>query len=456
MSQKETHDAATVPGPQPHTTLMNAVFGGGSDGLRSMQRLQQEFGDIVHIRLGPKSIYMLFHPDDAQHVLQTNNRNYIKGELIENLQAAGGEGLFTSEGGYWFRQRRMMQPFFHRRVIAGFAEIMTTEISHLLERWQTLSEVYLNKEMMRLTLSVVAKALFTTAMSEEALETVHQTLGPILRENAKRTKRPFSFLEKLPLPANRAYTRNRAKLNAIVQEIIETRRNDPGEYEDLLQMLIDAADEETGERMTDKQVRDEVITLFVAGHETTATALTWAFELLSESPVVRRQLQAEVDTVLGYRAPTADDYANLPFTLAVFEEALRLYPPVTMIPRQMLEVDTLGGYELPAGSNVVVNTFTLHRHPAFWSNPEAFDPTRFLSDNSKGRHRFAYLPFSAGPRYCIGDSFAKMEAVLALAMITQKFELDLVGGQSIGMANQGTLRPNPDVLMRLVSRQGEQ
>jgi cytochrome P450 len=452
MSQKQTQDAATVPGPQAHTTLMNAVFRGGSDGLRSIQRLQQEFGDIVHIQLGPKSVYMLFHPDDAQHVLQQNNRNYIKGELIENLRAAGGEGLFTSEGSYWFRQRRMMQPFFHRRVIAGFAEIMTTEINRLLERWPTLSEISLNKEMMKLTLSVVARALFTTTMSDEALETVHQTLGPILVENAKRSRRPFSFMEKLPLPANRIYTRNREKLNALVHDIIEARRNDPGEYEDLLQMLIDAADEDTGEQMTDKQIRDEVITLFVAGHETTATALTWAFKLLSESPVVRRKLQVEVNEVLGNRVPTAEDYANLPFTLAVFEETLRLYPPVTMIPRQMLEADTLCGYELPAGSNVVVSTFTLHRHPAFWDNPEGFDPIRFLPENNKERHRFAYLPFSAGPRFCIGDSFAKMEAVLALAMISQRFELDLVGGQSIGMANQGTLRPNPDVQMKLVAR----
>lgn len=452
MSQMETQDAGTVPGPQAHTMLMKAIFGSGSDALRGMQQLQHEFGDIVHIRLGPKSIYMLFHPDDAQHVLQTNNRNYIKGELIETLRAAGGEGLFTSEGSYWFRQRRMMQPFFHRRVIADLAEIMTTEICHLLDRWQTLRETSLNKEMMKLTLSVVAKALFTTALSEEALETVHQTLGPILVENAKRTKRPFSIIEKLPLPANRAYMRNREKLNAIVQDIIAARRNDPGEYKDLLQMLIDAADEDTGEQMTDKQVRDEVITLFVAGHETTATALTWAFKLLSESPVVRRHLQAEVDTVLDGRTPTADDYANLPFTLAVFEEALRLYPPVTMIPRQMLEADTLSGYDLPAGSNVVVSTFTLHRHPAFWDNPEGFDPTRFLPENSKERHRFAYLPFSAGPRFCIGDSFAKMEAVLALAMISQRFELDLAGGQSIEMANEGTLRPKPDVLMKLVAR----
>ncbi len=277
-----------IPGPQGATVLKNILLNRNDDGVRHMVQLQQTYGDVVHLQIATKRITLLFHPDDVQRVLQTNNKNYIKGDLLDKLRVAAGNGLFTSEGDFWRRQRRMMQPFFHRTMIAGFGEIMVAEIQEMLEKWeQYLADQVafeLHEEMMRVTLSVVAKALFTTALSDEQLDAVHETLGPILYEIAGRSRRPFGLLEKLPTPANRAFAQNLARLNEIIYAIIEQRRAQEGTYQDLLQMLIDAQDEETGERMSDEQLRDEVITMFVAGHETTATALAWAFKLLSEHP----------------------------------------------------------------------------------------------------------------------------------------------------------------------------
>ena len=456
--QSQAEAEVVIPGPQGATVLKNILLNRNDDGVRHMVQLQQTYGDVVHLQIATKHITLLFHPDDVQRVLQTNNKNYIKGDLLDKLRVAAGNGLFTSEGDFWRRQRRMMQPFFHRTMIAGFGEIMVAEIQEMLAKWeqyladQVAFEVH--EEMMRVTLSVVAKALFTTALSDEQLDAVHETLGPILYEIAGRSRRPFGLLEKLPTPTDRAFAQNLARLNEIIYAIIEQRRAQEGTYQDLLQMLIDAQDEETGERMSDEQLRDEVITMFVAGHETTATALAWAFKLLSEHPAVRRTLCEEVDQVLQGRLATAADFADLSFTLAVFEETLRLYPPLANIVRTLLEEDTLGGYALPAGSNVVINTYTVHRHADFWENPEGFDPTRFLPEQSKDRNRFAYIPFSRGPRFCIGESFAKMEAVFLLAMVAQRFEVNLVAGQNIDMRNLGTLRPTPGIDVVLKSRQG--
>lgn len=455
-SSAELSAAVVIPGPQGSTILKNILLNRNDDGVRRMVHLHAAYGDLVHLQIANRHVYLLFHPDDVQQVLQMNNRNYVKGELLDKLRVAAGNGLFTSEGDFWRGQRRMLQPFFHRTAIAAFGQIMVAEIQQLLAQWDQYAAggtaFELGEQMMRVTLSVVAKALFTTALGDEELATVHETLGPILAEIAARSRRPFGLVEKLPTRANRAFTRNLARLNEIVDTIIAGHRAPGAAYGDLLQMLIDARDEETGAAMSDRQLRDEVITLFVAGHETTATALTWAFKLLSEQPVVRRVLYEEVDRVLGGRVPTAADFPNLPYTLAVFEETLRLYPPVVNIVRTALAADTLGGHLLPGGSNVVINTYALHRHPAFWANPEGFDPTRMLPEGRKGQHRFAYIPFSGGPRFCIGESFAKLEAVLILAMVSQRFEVNLVPGQRIDMRSLGTLRPAPGVNVLLVPR----
>ena len=296
-----------IPGPQGSTVLKNILLNRSDDTLRRAVQLHQAYGDLVHLQIASRHIYLLFHPDDVQRVLQTNNRNYVKGELLDKLRVAAGNGLFTSEGDFWRRQRRMMQPFFHRTVIASFGDIMVAEIQQLLAQWDRYAAggtaCELQEQMMRVTLSVVAKALFTTALGDAELATVHATLGPILAEIAARSRRPFGLVEKLPTRANRAFTRNLAELTAIVDAIIAGHRAPGAAYGDLLQMLIDARDEETGAAMSDQQLRDEVITLFVAGHETTATALTWAFKLLAEQPVVRRVLYEEVDRVLGWPHP---------------------------------------------------------------------------------------------------------------------------------------------------------
>ncbi|MEO0565561.1 MAG: cytochrome P450, partial [Chloroflexota bacterium] len=389
------------------------------------------------------------------YVLQTNNRNYIKGPLMDKVRTAAGNGLFTSEGDFWRRQRRLMQPGFHRQRIATFGGIMVEETDALILDWSTRTAPFtLDNDMTRLALRIVARALFTTSLTEADLVIVRETITPLLEEINRRARRPFSLRERLPLPENRAFDDNLTRIDALIHHIITTRRNADETYDDLLQMLIDIVDEDTGERMTDAQLRDEVITLFVAGHETTATALTWVFKLLADHPDVLARLQAEVDSVLGQRPPTAADYPNLPYTLAVFEETMRLYPPLRGIVRYALKDDVVGGYPVPAGSNVIVPLYALHRHPDFWPDPETFDPTRFLPEQSAGRHRFAYLPFGMGPRFCIGAPFARLEATLALARITQQVTVDPVPGQVIGMRGVGTLRPDPGVEVTIHPRRG--
>ncbi len=454
---QETEHAGIVPGPKGLPLIGNLDVVAGNSDVRNVLKLRATYGDIIRLKIGSDDVYLLTHPDMAEQVLQMNNRNYIKGDLLEKLREVAGNGLFTSEGEFWRKQRRMMQPAFHRTLIAGFGDMMVDETDALIERWAghaaSGESFRIDGDITGLTLTIVAKALFTTSMTPDDLTTVTETIGPLLEEVNRRQRRPFDLREKLPTAENRAFDHNLERANALIHRIIDNRRQHPGDYKDLLQMLMDMRDEDTAEGMSDQQLRDEVITLFVAGHETTATALSWAFMLLSEQSTARVELQKEVDTVLAGRRPTADDYPNLPYTLAVFEETMRLYPPVTMIPRTLLDTDTLGGYAVPKGASVVINTYALHHHPDFWENPEGFDPTRFFPENTKGRHQFAYVPFSRGPRFCIGEPFAKLEATMVLARMTQKFDLNLTPGQNIEMRPISTLRPEPGVFVTLKPRQ---
>ncbi|MCG8349991.1 MAG: cytochrome P450 [Chloroflexales bacterium] len=445
-----------VPGPKGLPLIGNLDIVLGKRDIHSILHLREIYGDIIRQGLGTAEIYILTHPDLAARVLQINNRNYVKGDLFEQLRDIIGNGLVTSEGEFWRRQRRLIQPAFHRRLIAGFADIMIDETDAMLQRWSEYSvtgkRFRLDEHMARLTLRIVARSLFSTSLSEADITTIRETLVPLLQESNRRRRLPFDLLKSLPTPANRAFEHNLARLNGLIHGIIENRRLHPGDYQDLLQTLIDMTDEDSGQGMSNAQLRDEVVTLFIAGHETTAIALLWMFKLLSEQPIARRELQREVETVLGERRPTADDYSNLLYTLAVFEETARLYPPVTMIPRTLLDDDVLGGYTIPKGAHVVVNLYALHHHPDFWDNPEGFDPARFLTENAKGRHPFAYIPFGRGPRLCIGELFAKMEAALVLARITQKFEVNLAPGQNIRVGSTPAMRPETGIFVTVKPR----
>jgi cytochrome P450 len=423
---------------------------------RALVRAREEYGDLVHFQINGRHLYLAAHPDDVRYILVENNRNYHKGRGIQKAKPLLGEGLLTSEDDFWRRQRRLAQPAFHRQQIANLADTMTASTTTLIERWRPLAQsgaaVNVAEEMMVLTLDIVTRALFSTALTADEVHEVGESVTPLLRLAITRTQAVFDFVEKLPLPSNRRFERLGAQLDRIVYRIIETRRQRGADHDDLLGMLMSAQDEESGESMTDTQLRDEVMTLFLAGHETTALLLSWTWALLSWHPDVRRRAQAEVDQVLGGRTPTAEDVSRLPYLGMILAETMRLYPPAWAIPRRPLADDEIRGYRIPAGCTVLVSPYVSHRHPDFWQNPEGFDPERFTPDAAKDRHRFAYFPFGGGPRICIGNNFALMEATLAAAMILQRYEINLLPGHMVEAETSFTLRPKHGVPVTIKAR----
>jgi cytochrome P450 len=402
------------------------------------------FGDVVCTRAVPFRSVFLVHPDHIKHVLQDNARNYVKGIVIAKLKVLIGDGLFTSEGDFWRRQRRLSQPAFHRDHLAGFATTMTETTTAMLDRWaaraRTGAPFDVSAEMSGLTLGIVGRALFSRVLDADA-DDVGQALTAAL---AIVNERAIRFLPSpiwWPSATNRRLRRAIAVLDRVVYDIIETRRRAATQPRDLLAMLLLARDEETGAGMTDRQLRDEVMTFLLAGHETTAVALTWTWYLLDRHPAVAERLRAEVAAALGTRTPTVDDLPRLGYARMVVEEAMRLYPPVWGFMRQAIEEDRVGGFTIPKRSVVTISPYVTHRHPSYWEDPERFDPERFTSERIRGRPRFAYLPFSGGPRLCIGNEFALMEAQLVLAMTVQRYRLRLVPGVRVDAESRLTLRP---------------
>ena len=419
---------------------------------------QREFGDVFRYRIGPRPLYFIAHPGDIKHVLLDNYKNYRKHSAYDKIKPLVGGGLLTSEGETWLANRRLAQPVFHRQRVAAFGQLMTDETESMLNRWERFEadEPFdVAAEMMRLTLTVVGKALFSTDLSREARE-IGEALSFALEETNRRNLAPFSLPPSLPTPNNVRYKKAIGALDDVVYGLIEERRRtskEGGKDEgDLLSMLLAAQDADTGERMSDKQLRDEAMTLFLAGHETSATALSWMFYLLSKHPAVTHALLEEVDQTLEGRVATVADVPELPYTRQVVDEALRLYPPAWMIGRHTLAEDRLpSGAVLDADTDVSISTYVTHRHPDFWTNPEGFDPERFAPERPE-RHRFAYFPFGAGPRICIGNNFALLEMVLTLVTVSQRCTLELVGGERGKMEPKITLRPKEGIKVRLRKR----
>lgn len=442
--------AATPPGP------------GGTDLLRRLRRMRgdvlaeyfdarQTFGDVVHYRAGKYSFYLVSHPHDIQTILRDSYRNFRKGIFNEPLKPLLGQGLLTSEGDFWLRQRRLAQPAFHRRQLQQFAGLMVDAANRVVEKWRPIAAsqepLDVTRDMNALTLQIAGQALFgtqTTALAEE----LQQAFTVALEHINYHSTHPFALPDWVPTPGNRRYNRAVERLDAAVTHIIRARRESGGSSEDLLGLLMAARDEETGETMTDRQLRDEVITFLLAGHETTANALSWTWYLLARHPEHARRLREELDAVLDGRPPALDDLPRLPFTRMVLEESLRLFPPVVVIPRQANAAAEIGGYAIPADMGVIISQYVVHRHPDFWPDPEQFRPERHTPEQSAARHRFAYLPFGAGPRQCIGNEFALMEGQLALATIAQAYELELVEEQRVGLEVAVTLRPRDGLWMK--------
>jgi cytochrome P450 len=424
--------------------------------LAFLERSLQHGLDIHHLSLRILDVYILNHPACIQHVLLDNHRNYSKDTFQYNLLASiTGRGLLTSDGDFWLRQRRLAQPAFHRKRITAFSDIMTGATETMLERWDEIrlkgDLVDVDAEMMRLTLEIVGKALFSVDLSVEAEELTQSVLAA-LDHLVFRSRNPFSLPDPIPTPRNRKFQAALGQLNQAVEGIIQARRKpstDMNETGDLLELLMNARDADSGESMEDAQLRDEIITLLIAGHETVASALTWTWYLLAQNPDPAARLKSELDLQLKGRMPCADDLPNLPYTQMVFDEALRLYPPAWIITRKALERDEIGGVKISPGSLIVISPYTIQRHPDFWDSPESFLPERFALDRSSDRPRFAFIPFGGGPRLCIGDSFARVEAQLVLAAAAQRYRLHLEPDTRVEAEPMVTLRPKNGLKMKI-------
>ena len=413
-----------------NVSLLRLLWGRRPDPLERWTRIREEHPHIARYRYGLTDSYLVTSAEAAKHVLQDNAAGYTKEHpAYFMLRRLFGNGLFTSEGSFWLRQRRLAQPAFHRQRLATMGAGMTGAALEAADRWDAHvasgEPMSILREMSRVTLKAVGDALFGTGLSEKS--SVVQAAWDVL--NAQLVER-FGKMRLLPpiLPTryDRAFRDARRTLFGVVDEIIAARRASGAESDDLLSMLMHARDEDTGERMTDGQLRDEVVTMLVAGHETTAVALAWTWALLDTHRDVAASLRAELARVLGGRAPLAEDVPNLPFTRAVVEESLRLHPPAYVFHRRVAADDVVCGKRVHAGAALVICPVILHRHPDYWERPDEFSPDRWMNDSAKARPRFAFIPFSAGPRQCIGNAFSMMESILVLATLAQRFDPRLV------------------------------
>lgn len=447
-----------IPGPRG-TPILGVIPELRRDRLQFVSDMAAQYGDLVKYNVLNISLIQVNHPDAIQHVLQDNNKNYHKGfELMPTMDMTLGHGLLTNEGEPWLKQRRLMSPVFHHRNIEQMGDMMTRHAVKMLEtRWAEAARrgdtLNVAGEMMQLTLDIVSEALFSANVSAHARQ-VSEAVTTLVEDATIRFDFPFYPQPNVPTPHNRAFLRGLNQLNKIIYGLINERRAQQAspekrEYDDLLQLLLDARDPDSDDAMNDKQLRDELITLFIAGHETTANLLAWTFYLLSQYREIEVQARAELEQVLNGRTPTANDLPNLPYTRRVLDEVLRLYPPAWMLTRTNLAEDELLGYPIPANSFFAISPFVVHRSPVYWDQPECFNPDRFLPESARQLHRFVYFPFGGGPRLCIGRGFAQVEAHLILATVLQRCHLSLATNKRIEMQALVTLRPKGGLPMKV-------
>lgn len=415
------------------------------DQLGFLTRCAREYGDVVRLRFVHVPILLLNHPDHIERVLVRSNRGFIKDKAERSGLSFLGSGLLTSEGDFWRRQRRLAQPAFHKDRVDAYRATMVGDAEEMLAGWRDGEVRDVVQEMSGLTLGIVAKTLFGS-ISRSEREAVGASLQEILARFIGGVL--FKVPERIPTPANLRFRRAIRRLEAVIYGIIERRRKSGEDAGDLLSMLLAVRDEETGETMSDRQLRDEVMTILLAGHETTALNLAWTFYLLAGHPEVESKLLAELEAMLGDRPPGAADLRRLTYTDAVVKESLRLYPPAWGFGREALSDEEFGGYRVPAGTQIIVSQWVTHRDERFFENAAGFVPERWLDGSTDGLPRYAYFPFGGGPRLCIGRSFATMEAVLLLATIASRFRLRPVGGPVVPRPSL-SLRPDGGMRMSL-------
>lgn len=418
---------------------------------------RHHYGDIYALRLGPFQPIILNHPDHVQHVLRDNVRNYRKGgKLWDIVRDLLGNGLAVSEGDYWLRQRRMLQPHFHRQRLAALTTLMTAAIDEGLRDWSAHNgaSFELEKAFSAITLKVISKTMFGAGLSQAEINQVAGAM-PVIGRYLISGVVTRSLPRWLPLRSGERFRQACQAIDTVLYNVIARGRQAlaEGRYEDnLLAMLLNTVDDESGERMTDQQVHDEAITIFMAGYDTTAMGLTWTLHLLLQHPDVLARLQGEIDQALAGRTPTFADLPQLPYARMVFQEALRLYPPVAWLPRTAIADDVIDGYRIPAGATVVLPIYIIQQHPTFWPDAADFRPERFAPTDTTGtastQHPFAWLPFGAGPRLCMGRDFALMEGQLVLAMALQRFRFTPVADRPVTPRLTMAMAPKDGVWVR--------
>ena len=434
--------AAAPANRTPPEAELQFDVGSTDDSLERMIELFARLGDTyrVYVPARRSYTYVIHHPDDVKRVLVSNHRNYTKGVGLDRVKILLGKGIMTSEGELWKRQRYMMQPLFHRRVITAFAELIAQANDRCIERWEGLARrgelINLTDEMSELTLEIVLRSIFGRGLDRLSQQLGGNPFEVVTKEQSRDLQFAYKF----------------RSLTKLVAQLIAQRRASEEEHFDYLAMLMNARDKDSGAPMGERELIDEIMTLLVAGHETTASGLNWTWYLLSQHPRVESRLHAEIDAAAHVPAPTLTEMEELRYTRQVIDESLRLYPPGWVLSRRTIEADVLGGYPVPAGTNVLLPLYLLHRHPQFWKNPEAFEPERFAPEHEAQRPRFAYMPFAAGPRHCIGENFALYEMLVHLYKVARRYRLRYVPDKPLELEAQINLRTRHPLHVRLEAR----
>ena len=428
--------------------------------LRFLHDTARQYGDVVFLPMGPRQVCLLRHPDHIAHVFQLRHRHFYRGLFVDRVKPFLGEGLATSEGDHWRRHRRLAQPAFHHQQMANFTGVILDATAAMLERWQPLAAkaepIEVSEAMTQLTSEIIIRSLFGAALPDPG-QLLNEDLPIVMQYCLDRVLAFTDWSAHLPTPKRGRFRRSLRALDEMVYGLIDTHRQSAWDDHagDFLSMLLSARDPETGQGMSDQDLRDTVMTMFFAGHETSGMALTWIWYILVTHPQVGRRLQAELDDVLAERLPTYADLEKLTYTRMVIQETMRLYPPAWILSRSAASETEIGGYRIPVHTPILISQYLTHRHPDFWDRPDVFDPERFAPERRAGRHRYAYFPFGGGPHQCIGESFAMMEMLLIVAMVAQRYRLRLIPGQRIEPHPILTLRTKYGLSMRLEpARQG--
>jgi cytochrome P450 len=449
MATKAPAAQRPIPGPRglPLLGMMPEMV---SDMLGLFKNTAQEYGGIAQFKLLNKSYLLVTNPDYVKYILQDNYKNYICGRSVETGRVLLGNGLPLIDGDFWLRERRMLQPAFHRERLGKLVDMITKVSNKFMQDWEEKAKrdqiLDLDEEMMRLTLTVIIKSMFS-AQIDDKIQALSHAFNVASKFMLWRSQQMWAPPLSVPIPRNMEYNRALQILNDTIYPLIRESRKNP--KDDLLGMMLEMRDADTGEGLSDQQARDEVVTIFFAGHETTAATMAWAFYLLSQHPEIEERLREEVQTVLNGRLPTFADLPKLVYMQQVINEVLRLYPAAYLFAREAVVEDRIDGYTIPANILIFITPFVTHRDPKYWPEPERFDPDRFRPEQAARHPRHIYFPFGAGPHVCIGNNFAVMEMQLILSMALQRFRLSLVPNHPIAFKPEATLRPKYGMKMKI-------